>query len=121
MENLIDIFSKEKIISDASRHFLTEPEFVNLLCSPGIDPQSGGPVRQPYFTYRPTGYIDWRNRFLGNDSWASETNTDSGENCLIISQPIPIFTTALRSLYSTYNDFLFVFSGSAILLLKLLV
>ena len=50
----LDDFSKEKIISDASRHFLTEPEFVNLLCSPGIDPQHGGPVRQPYFTYRPT-------------------------------------------------------------------
>jgi hypothetical protein len=30
-----------------------EPEFVNLLRSPGIDSQSGGPVRQPYLTYRP--------------------------------------------------------------------
>jgi hypothetical protein len=31
----------------------TEPVFVNLIWSPGIDSQPGGPVRQPYFTYRP--------------------------------------------------------------------
>ncbi len=42
----------------------TEPEFVNLFRSPGIDFQPGGPVRQPYLTYRParlhrlTGGID---------------------------------------------------------------
>ncbi len=30
----------------------TEPEFVNLLRSTGIDSQPGGPVRQPYLTYR---------------------------------------------------------------------
>jgi hypothetical protein len=30
-----------------------EPEFVNLLRSPGIDFQPGGPVRQPYLTYKP--------------------------------------------------------------------
>ncbi len=43
----------------------TEPVFVNLLRSRGIDSQpSGGPVRQPYFTYRPLGYKGWRNRFL---------------------------------------------------------
>jgi hypothetical protein len=29
-----------------------EPEFVNLLWSPGIDFQPGGPVRQPYLTSR---------------------------------------------------------------------
>ncbi len=29
----------------------TQPEFVNLLC-PGIGSQPGGPVRQPYLTYR---------------------------------------------------------------------
>jgi hypothetical protein len=33
----------------------TEREFVNLLRSPGIDTQPGGPVRQPYLTYRPAG------------------------------------------------------------------
>jgi hypothetical protein len=35
----------------------------------GIDTQPGRPVRQPYLTYRragPTGYICWRNRFLGS-------------------------------------------------------
>jgi hypothetical protein len=30
----------------------TEPEFVNLLRSPEIDSQPGGPVRQPHLTYR---------------------------------------------------------------------
>ncbi len=32
---------------------VSEPEFVNLLRSPGIDSQPGGPVRQPYLKYRP--------------------------------------------------------------------
>ncbi len=32
---------------------IAEPEFVNILRSPGIDFQPGGPVRQLYFTYRP--------------------------------------------------------------------
>jgi hypothetical protein len=27
--------------------------YINLLWSPGIDSQPGGPVRQPYLTYRP--------------------------------------------------------------------
>ncbi len=49
----------------------TEPEFVNLLRSPGIDSQPGGPIRQPYLTYRPAMLpslaksIPW-NRFLGS-------------------------------------------------------
>ncbi len=30
-----------------------EPVFVNLLRSPGIDSQSSGPERQPYWSYRP--------------------------------------------------------------------
>ncbi len=30
-----------------------EPVFVNLVRSPGIDSQPGGPVRQPYLTNRP--------------------------------------------------------------------
>ncbi len=30
-----------------------EPVFVDLLWSPGIDSQPGGPVRQPYLSYRP--------------------------------------------------------------------
>jgi hypothetical protein len=45
--------------------------FVNFLWSPGIDSQPGGPVRQPYLTYRPARLhrlaksISW-NRFLGS-------------------------------------------------------
>jgi hypothetical protein len=31
----------------------TEPVFVDLLRSPGIDSQPGGPVRQPYLLYWP--------------------------------------------------------------------
>ncbi len=41
-----------------------EPQFVNLLRSPGIDSQPGGPVQQPYLPYGPPGYIGWRNQFL---------------------------------------------------------
>jgi hypothetical protein len=50
---------------------MPEPLFVNLLRSPGIDSQPGGPVRQPYLTYRPDRLhrlaesIPW-NRFLGS-------------------------------------------------------
>ncbi len=56
-----------------------EPEFVNLLRSPGINSQLGVPVRQPYLTYHtdPSGYIGWRNRFLGIGSWAPQTFTNS--------------------------------------------
>jgi hypothetical protein len=40
-------------VSAHHTHFLPEPVFVNLLRSPVIDSQPGGPVRQPYLTYRP--------------------------------------------------------------------
>jgi hypothetical protein len=40
----------------ASSSLFPDPVFVNLLGSPGIDSQPGGPVQQPY-----------RNWFLGND------------------------------------------------------
>ncbi len=47
----------------------TEAEFVNLLRSPGIDSQLGGPVRKGYLTYWPARLlaesIPW-NRFLGS-------------------------------------------------------
>ena len=48
-----------------------EPEFVNLLRSPGIDSQPDGPVRQPYLTYRPARLHRLAesfplNRFLGS-------------------------------------------------------
>jgi hypothetical protein len=48
----------------------TEPVFVDLLWRPGIDSQPGGPVRNPICRTGPPGYIGWRNRFLGIDSWA---------------------------------------------------
>ncbi len=48
-----------------------EPVFVDLLRRPGIDSQPGGPVRQPYFSYRPARVHRLaksipRNRFLGS-------------------------------------------------------
>jgi hypothetical protein len=48
-----------------------EPEFVNIIRSPGIDSQPGGSVLQPYLTYRSarlhrlTESITW-NQFLGS-------------------------------------------------------
>ncbi len=47
------------------------PVFVDLLRSPGIDFQPGGPVRQPYLSYRPTRLHRLaesisRNLFLGS-------------------------------------------------------
>jgi hypothetical protein len=49
----------------------TEPVFVNLLRSPGIDSQPGGPVGQPYLLYWPAklhGLTEsiYRNRFPGS-------------------------------------------------------
>ncbi len=51
--------------------FTTEPVFVGLLRSPGIDSQPGEPVQKPFQSYRParlhrlTASIPW-NRFLGS-------------------------------------------------------
>jgi hypothetical protein len=49
----------------------SEPVFVDLSRRPGIDSQPGGPVRQPYFSYRPARLHRLaksipRNRFLGS-------------------------------------------------------
>ncbi len=49
----------------------SEPEFLNLLRSPGIDSQHGGPVRQLYLTHRPARLHRLAesvpcNRFLGS-------------------------------------------------------
>ncbi len=56
----------------------TEPVFVDLLRRPVIDSQPGGPVRNPICRTGPPGYIGWRNRFLGIDSWAPYTFTNKG-------------------------------------------
>ncbi len=45
----------------------TEPVFVDLLRSPEIDSQPGGPLRQSYLTHR----MAWRYRFPGIDSLES--------------------------------------------------
>ncbi len=56
-----------------------EPVSVNLLRSPGIVFQPGRPVPydNPVCRTGPPGYIGWRNRFLGIDSWAPETFTNT--------------------------------------------
>ncbi len=38
-------------------HSVPEPVFVNLLRSPGIDSQQGGPVQQPYLSYWPASTV----------------------------------------------------------------
>jgi hypothetical protein len=47
-----------------------EPEFVNLLRSPGINPSLAGQYDNPIGCTGPPGYIGRLNRFLGIDSWA---------------------------------------------------
>ncbi len=68
-----------------------EPVFVDLLRGPGIDSQPGGPVRNPICRTGPPGYIGWRNRFLGIDSWApyTFTNTGSGMEKVLQKEEFP--------------------------------
>jgi hypothetical protein len=47
-----------------------EPVFLNLLRSPETDSQSGGRYKTLFDVPGSSGYIGWRNRFLGIDSWA---------------------------------------------------
>ncbi len=47
----------------------TEPLFLNLLRSQGIDSQPAGRYDNPIFCTGPPGNIGWRHRFLGIDSW----------------------------------------------------
>ncbi len=55
-----------------SNHFYPSmgPNGVSVAMDSGIDSQPGGPVRNPICRTGPPGYIGWRNRFLGIDSWA---------------------------------------------------
>ncbi len=56
----------------------SEPEFVNLLWSPGIDSRPGGTERKPYLKYRPAKRHRLAESFLGIDSWVPETFTNLG-------------------------------------------
>jgi hypothetical protein len=67
----IALFSHSWTFSMEERGGGAEPVFVDHLRSPGIDSQPGGPVRQPYFSYRPAephklAESISRNRFLGS-------------------------------------------------------
>ncbi len=49
----------------------SEPEFLNLLGSPGIDSQPGGRVRQPYLSYRPAK-PHWMAESIPRNPYSSE-------------------------------------------------
>jgi hypothetical protein len=63
-----------------------EPVFVNILRSPGIDSQHGGPVRHAYLP----SYIGLRNRFLGSINvykyglWLSSTGGRNSECPILV-------------------------------------
>ncbi len=76
MPEIIDpVFTKT---SQNARFLLSENERFELVfvktgsinSGTGIDSQPGGPVRYPICRTGPPGFIGWRNRFLGTDSWA---------------------------------------------------
>jgi hypothetical protein len=54
--------------------FSPQLEFANILKSPGIDSQPGGPLWQSYLTYRPALV----HGLVGTDSWVPSTFTNSG-------------------------------------------
>ncbi len=65
----------------------SEPVFVDPSRSPEIDSQPGGSVCNPICRTGPPGYIGWRNRFLGIDSWAPLLFTNTGSDiCANYSQ-----------------------------------
>jgi|LakMenEpi03Aug12_release.lakeMendotaPanAssembly.Ray.scaffolds.fasta_scaffold339805_1 hypothetical protein len=61
-----------------------EPEFVNILRSPGINSQPAGRDDNTIWCTGPPGYIGWWNRFLGIDSSSPETFTNSGSDFVYI-------------------------------------
>ncbi len=65
----IPIQNKENLMWMKSRSSELRP---NGLRSPGIDSQPGPRYDNPIWPTGPPGYISWRNRFLGIDSWTSK-------------------------------------------------
>ncbi len=61
-------FDMSYILLSRASVYDPEPVIVNLLRSPGIEsqPGCGGPVQQPFLSYRPVRQIGRRNRFLGS-------------------------------------------------------
>jgi hypothetical protein len=57
-------------VVDFTAHNRAGPVFVDLLRSPGIDSQLAGRYEKPICRTGPPGYIGWRSRTLGIDSWA---------------------------------------------------
>ncbi len=88
---------------------ISEPVFVNLLRSPGID--SGGPIRQPYLTYQPTRLHMLAESIPGLLKRLEIRDTGSGSLVTLISRsmtqqrnrvkgiPLPIGTTTFSYIY----------------------
>jgi hypothetical protein len=74
----------------------TEPVFVNLLRSPGIDSQFGGRYNNPIRRTGPPCYIGWRNRTLGIDSWSPQTFTNTGSDSIVLDAFCPETTQYLE-------------------------
>jgi hypothetical protein len=64
------LFTSTVPLLDHSCYSCTEPIFVDLLRSPGIDFQPAGQYGNPICRTGPPGYIGRRNRFFGINSWA---------------------------------------------------
>jgi hypothetical protein len=65
--------------------FPPEPVFVDLFGDQESIPSMTGLYAIPICRTGPAGYIGWRNRFLGIDSWASQAFTNTGSG-LFLSQ-----------------------------------
>jgi len=86
---LTSIFTRARIFKllrsrriDSKEQIPPEPVYVNLLRSPGIDSQPGGPVRQPYLSYWHARLHRLAKRYLRIDSGPPLTFTNTSSGCV---------------------------------------
>ncbi len=72
----LDVSVQQEPVHASSGHICSTAAFAAWIClyckhfkSPGIDSQSSGINSVPFVLPARPGYIGWRNRFLGIDSW----------------------------------------------------
>jgi hypothetical protein len=86
----------------------TEPVFVNLLRSPGIDSQHGGPVQQPYLSYWPARQLRLAESIpellKRLQIWAQESVREVGESLFFSSKILFI------DIYSKNNNTILILS-----------
>ncbi len=87
----------------------SEPVFVNLLRSPGIDSQPGGPIRQPYLTYQPARLHRLAESIPGLLERLEIRDTGSGSLVTLISRSMAQNLTAFLApipirVRNEYND-----------------